>query len=185
MPHRVVRIFPRRGIAEDQAGFPKAEGAMLFERSHAAQHSLVIEMRETPFHGLLHFGTSSVNQFAEVIQDGLGEVGGLRDISVDARVFCSHASVREGQYPAKSIHFPIAFGSAGVSPAVFGVPPKNISGRATAPFRSFASRSAGRRPERPGRVALPKSIAPFCLRVLTGEKYARHGRAFACYGSEP
>ena len=48
----------------------------------------------------------------------------------------------------------VAFGSAGVSPAVFGVPPKTLTRRTRAQFGEVSDASnppAGRRRERPGR----------------------------------
>src|ERR1700691_2762304 len=65
---------------------------MLLERRHAADDAVVGEGRHPPLEGLLDLGIRLVHQLADVLQDRLGEVRGLSDISVDAWVFLAHGS---------------------------------------------------------------------------------------------
>jgi hypothetical protein len=63
---------------------------MIFEGSHVAQHAFVHEKRSAPLHCLLDLRASSMDQFANVLQDGFGKIGGPADIVIDPRVICSH-----------------------------------------------------------------------------------------------
>jgi len=63
---------------------------------------------------------------------------------------------------------PATLGSAGVPPAVFGVPPKTLRRTTDALFSDVcgvSNPSAGRRRERPGRSRFPKPTASFRLGV--------------------
>lgn len=69
---------------------PEIEGAMLFECGHAAEHAVKHEVRELPFDSFLHIGAGYVNEFTQMLEDWLGEIGGFGDVSVNSGVAFSH-----------------------------------------------------------------------------------------------
>src|SRR5262249_40432366 len=77
-------------LADDEGALPEAEGAMLLECSHAAHHALVQEVRRAPLQGLLDLRTGGVHDLANVLENGLGEIGRPGDIRVDAGVSGCH-----------------------------------------------------------------------------------------------
>jgi hypothetical protein len=82
--HRAV--LDSTGFAEDVANLltPKAEAAVLFECRHVAEdHAFVFEEWAAPFDGFLRIGAGSVDDFAQVNEDGLGESLRLLDVGVD------------------------------------------------------------------------------------------------------
>ena len=66
---------------------------MLFETGHAKEYPFMQKKRHAPLHCFLHIGAGGVCKFAEVEQDLLRKIGGLRDVGIDARVFLGHGSV--------------------------------------------------------------------------------------------
>ena len=76
-------------FAEDGADLfpPEAEAAVLFEGRHVAEDdAFVVEEGARPFDGFFNIGAGFVDEFAEVLQDGLGEGLGFIDVHVDAGV---------------------------------------------------------------------------------------------------
>lgn len=86
---------------------------MLLERRQAAQRPFVIKGRHTPLDRFHNFRARSVNEFAQVSQNGLGEIGGLRDVSINPRIFLGHAWMvdskvqqRQGNRSPRLLHGP-------------------------------------------------------------------------------
>jgi hypothetical protein len=50
-------------------------------------------MREAPLHRLDHVRTRGVDEFADVSEDRLREISGLRDVGVNAWVFRGHEEI--------------------------------------------------------------------------------------------
>jgi hypothetical protein len=64
---------------------------MLFESSHSAERTFVVEVRHTPLDRLFDIWTASMDNFAKAFENRLRERSGLRDVSINARIFASHA----------------------------------------------------------------------------------------------
>ncbi len=77
-------------LAEDQRPIPEAERAVRFEGRHAAQNSLVHEMREAPLYRLFHLRARRMDQPPKVVEDRFGEISGLGNIGVYSRIFFWH-----------------------------------------------------------------------------------------------
>jgi hypothetical protein len=80
------RIFPDRAIAENQSAVPKVEGAMVLERRHPAQISMVYEMWHVPLYRLNHIGARRMNELSDVFENRPGEIGGPGNVVIHARV---------------------------------------------------------------------------------------------------
>ena len=77
------------GFAEDGADFfsPEAEAAVFFKRGQVAEdHAFVLEEGAAPLDGFCDAGAGFVDQFADVVEDGLGEGFGFVNVGVDAGV---------------------------------------------------------------------------------------------------
>src|SRR3989442_14046851 len=107
--------------------------------------------------------TTNLNQFMKQMLQEMS--GGAFGNSSE----CGHA-IHQGNR-GETVHS----GSAGVSPAVFGLRPKTPGGSAgdlVVPLFVHQSRSARRRPERPGRSRSPsesfQTVGVFCFLLLLG-----------------
>jgi hypothetical protein len=82
-------VFGR--LAHHLPGQPKAESAVLLERRHHAhRRTAVAEERHAPLQAFLDFRAGGVDQLAQVLDDRSGEVGGLRDIGIEAWIAVRH-----------------------------------------------------------------------------------------------
>ena len=77
-------------IRKHQLAFPEPEGAMILERRHAAQYSLVHKSRELPFDGFFHLRTTGVDHFSQVLEDRSGKLCGFDNVGIYTRIFFSH-----------------------------------------------------------------------------------------------
>jgi hypothetical protein len=64
---------------------------VLLERRHAAQHPLVNEGRIAPLDRLLDLGARGMHRLAQVRENRLCKISGLRDVVVDACISLAHA----------------------------------------------------------------------------------------------
>src|SRR6185503_7220557 len=87
LSHGAILIWT---LVHEELALPEIHDAVLLERRHAEQDALVLEVRAVPLHGFLHGRTRGVDQLAEVAKNGSGEIGGLGDIPVHARVVVLH-----------------------------------------------------------------------------------------------
>src|SRR5271157_234559 len=88
LTHRLLDLAA--ALLDDQRTFPETKGAMLLERGHIANHSLVQEVRKAPLHGLFHIRAGLVNDLSEMREDRPGELRGPCDVGVDTIVALSH-----------------------------------------------------------------------------------------------
>src|SRR5207245_7142520 len=77
-------------VAQDQRTLPEAERGVLLEGRHAAEHSLVHEVRKAPLHRLLDVRAGGVHRLANLSEDRLRKVARLRDVRINSRVSCPH-----------------------------------------------------------------------------------------------
>ncbi len=94
-PELIGRTLALEFVAEHQLRLPEAEDAVLLERRHPAEHSLVVEVRRLPLDAFGHVGHDLVHRRAQILEDRLGVVGRLGDVRVDARVSCAHGVLPE------------------------------------------------------------------------------------------
>src|SRR5262249_8061321 len=96
---------------DDHVVIPESERAVLLERRHAAQNALVHEVRKAPLHGLFHIRARGVDELADVGQDRFGEVSGLGNIGINARIFGSHEGPAYKKFADRSTPATVAFAS--------------------------------------------------------------------------
>ena len=86
--------MPSARSIDNERAFPEAKDAVLFERRHPAQQPFVDEGGAAPLHLLLHVRDGGMDELANVVEDRLGEVGGLRDIGVEGGILVAHGDAR-------------------------------------------------------------------------------------------
>jgi hypothetical protein len=69
---------------------------MLLEGGHSAHHALVIKVRHRPLQGFFDLRATGVDHLSQVLQDRLGEWGGLGDVSVYSGIFLGHGESSVG-----------------------------------------------------------------------------------------
>lgn len=86
LSHRLSGRRERPGGVLQESRLPETERAVPFERGHAAEDAVVLEVREPPLDRLDGAGTGAVDELPEAGEDGPREGGGPRDVRVDAFV---------------------------------------------------------------------------------------------------
>src|SRR3954470_66013 len=75
----------------NQSALPEDDVAVLLERSHAAEHALVLEVGRAPFHCLHDVRTRFVHSGTDAREAGPGKPGRFRDVRVDALITLPHS----------------------------------------------------------------------------------------------
>src|SRR3954451_1706928 len=87
--HRLEQAFR----ITHESCFPEAERSMLLEGSHAADETLVLEMRKAPLHHFIDLRTRLVKQLSELLEDRAGELSRLSNVDIEFRITLGHVTL--------------------------------------------------------------------------------------------